>query len=48
MPSTGRGSRDVSADDELSYLREFEHITLARVLLAQSQVRAAQRDPLAT
>ena len=25
----------VSADDELSYLREFEHITLARVLLAQ-------------
>ena len=26
----------VSADDELSYLREFEHITLARVLLAQS------------
>ena len=26
----------VGADDELSYLREFEHITLARVLLAQS------------
>jgi LuxR family maltose regulon positive regulatory protein len=28
--------RGLSADDELSYLREFEHITLARVLLAQS------------
>lgn len=26
--------RGVSADDDLSYLREFEHITLARVLLA--------------
>ena len=25
----------LSADDELSYLREFEHITLARVLLAR-------------
>ena len=25
----------LSAQDELSYLREFEHITLARVLLAQ-------------
>lgn len=27
--------RGLSADDELSYLREFEHITLARVLIAQ-------------
>jgi LuxR family maltose regulon positive regulatory protein len=27
----------VSADDDLSYLREFEHTTLARVLLAESQ-----------
>ena len=27
--------RGLSADDELSYLREFEHITLARVLLAR-------------
>jgi LuxR family maltose regulon positive regulatory protein len=27
----------LSVDDELSYLREFEHITLARVLLARSQ-----------
>ena len=25
----------LSAADELSYLREFEHITLARVLLAR-------------
>jgi LuxR family transcriptional regulator, maltose regulon positive regulatory protein len=28
-------SRDLSAEDELSYAREFEHITLARLLLAQ-------------
>jgi LuxR family maltose regulon positive regulatory protein len=27
--------RELTADDDLSYLREFEHITLARVLLAQ-------------
>ncbi len=27
--------RGMSADDDLGYLREFEHITLARVLLAQ-------------
>ena len=26
---------EVSTDDELSYLREYEHITLARVLLAE-------------
>lgn len=26
--------RDLSADDELSYLHEFEHITLARLLIA--------------
>jgi LuxR family maltose regulon positive regulatory protein len=25
----------LSVDDDLSYLREFEHITLARMLLAQ-------------
>jgi LuxR family maltose regulon positive regulatory protein len=29
--------RGMSTDDELSYLHEFEHITLARVLLAQAQ-----------
>ena len=28
-------AQNLSADDELSYLREFEHITLARVLLAE-------------
>ena len=27
----------LSADDDLSYLREFEHITLARILLARSR-----------
>ena len=29
---------DVAPDDELSYLREYEHVTLARVLLARHQV----------
>jgi LuxR family maltose regulon positive regulatory protein len=29
--------QDLSVDDDLSYLREFEHITLARVLLARYQ-----------
>jgi LuxR family maltose regulon positive regulatory protein len=31
----------LSADDELSYLREFEHLTLARVLLARQQTEQA-------
>ncbi|HEX8094407.1 LuxR C-terminal-related transcriptional regulator [Jatrophihabitans sp.] len=35
----------LSAADELSYLREFEHITLARVLLAQ--FRTERSEPLA-
>ena len=30
----GRAARGLAADDELSYLREYEHVTLARVLLA--------------
>lgn len=34
-------ARGLSATDELSYLREFEHLTLARVLLAQAR---ADRD----
>ena len=29
------GERGLSVDDDLSYLREFEHITLTRVLIAQ-------------
>ena len=29
--------QDLSVDDDLSYLREFEHITLARLLLARCQ-----------
>ena len=32
----------LSVDDDLSYLREFEHITLARVLLARYQDRACR------
>ncbi|MFC0682784.1 protein kinase [Lysobacter korlensis] len=34
--------RGLSVEDDLSYLREFEHVTLARVLLARSR---QQRDP---
>jgi LuxR family maltose regulon positive regulatory protein len=34
--------RGLSVDDDLSYLREFEHITLARLLLAHY---AAEREP---
>jgi LuxR family transcriptional regulator, maltose regulon positive regulatory protein len=30
--------RELSAQDELSYVREYEHVTLARILLAQHQV----------
>ena len=29
--------RKLSVDDEISYLREFEHLTLARILIAESQ-----------
>jgi LuxR family maltose regulon positive regulatory protein len=35
------GDRGLSVEDDLSYLREFEHITLARVLLARD---AAERS----
>src|SRR5690349_20134456 len=35
--------RGLSADDDLSYLREFEHITLARVLLARYAAERAER-----
>jgi LuxR family maltose regulon positive regulatory protein len=30
-------TRDLSVDDDVSYLREFEHMTLARVLIAQEK-----------
>ena len=33
----------LSVDDDLSYLREFEHITLARVLLARHAIPDAMR-----
>jgi len=36
----------LSAHDDLSYLREFEHITLARVLLARSKSDRADRSIL--
>ena len=34
----------LSADDDLSYLREFEHITLARMLLARHQDERSLRE----
>jgi LuxR family maltose regulon positive regulatory protein len=36
--------RNLSAVDDLSYLREFEHITLARVLLAQYKTNHADHS----
>ena len=36
--------RGLSVEDDLSYLREFEHITLARVLLAGYTVERAERS----
>jgi LuxR family transcriptional regulator, maltose regulon positive regulatory protein len=35
---------DLSADDDLSYVREYEHVTLARILLGRA---AAERSPSA-
>ena len=42
-PPAGRVEQGLSADDDLSYLREFEHITLARVLVARYQDERAER-----
>jgi LuxR family maltose regulon positive regulatory protein len=36
--------RGLSADDDLSFLREFEHITLARVLIAEYKNDRADRS----
>ena len=36
--------RELSIDDDLSYLREFEHITLARVLIARYNRDRAERS----
>ena len=36
--------RGLSAEDDLSYLREFEHLTLARVLLARDASDRARRS----
>jgi len=36
--------RGLSVDDDLSYLREFEHITLVRVLLAQHTAERVDRS----
>ena len=45
--STGRASRACPTADDLSYLREFEHITLARVLLARSNRPSGPSAPFA-
>lgn len=37
-------AQDLSVDDELSYLREFEHITLAKVLIAQYRSDRIERS----
>ncbi len=37
--------RGLSVEDDLSYLREFEHITLARILVAQYAAERAGRFP---
>jgi LuxR family maltose regulon positive regulatory protein len=34
-------ARGLTADDDLSYLREVEHLTLARVLIAENQIAQA-------
>src|SRR5918997_3970394 len=39
-------ARDLTVHDDLSYLREFEHITLARVLLYRSKSDRADRSIL--
>ncbi|RPI30630.1 MAG: helix-turn-helix transcriptional regulator, partial [Chloroflexota bacterium] len=38
--------RGLSADDEISYLGEFEHLTLARVLMAEYQSRQGRHSYL--
>ena len=38
--------RALSADDDLSYLREFEHVTLARVLMARYKAEREDRSIL--
>ena len=38
--------RELSVDDDLSYLREFEHVTLARIVLARSKSEPAGGSPL--
>jgi LuxR family maltose regulon positive regulatory protein len=44
LDEAGRWARDeaLSADDEVTYVREFEHATLARLLVAQGAAAQAQ------
>jgi LuxR family maltose regulon positive regulatory protein len=41
---TWAGERGLSVDDELSYLREFEHVSLARMLIARFASDRSERD----
>jgi LuxR family maltose regulon positive regulatory protein len=41
---SGRRAFGVSVDDDLGYLREFEHVTLARVLIAHYKVDQVKRS----
>ncbi|MFN2419026.1 MAG: helix-turn-helix transcriptional regulator [Candidatus Limnocylindria bacterium] len=45
VPDRWASGRGLSADDDLSYLREYEHITLARLLLATHAADAARLSP---
>ena len=42
-PPTGPSERGVSATDDASYLREFDHLTLVRLLLAQHRAQPGHR-----
>ena len=42
LPAAGRQPPGSAAGDDLTYLREYEHVTLARLLLAE---HAGDRRP---
>ncbi|ABW31017.1 LuxR C-terminal-related transcriptional regulator [Acaryochloris marina] len=39
-------SQNLSIDDDLSYLREFEHMTLVRILITQYRQNPAEKPPI--
>ncbi len=44
-PPTGRGTEACRPADAASYLSEFDHLTLVRLLLAQQRGAAGRRTP---